>query len=130
MANSNDGWGCGCLFILAVIGAAGFALYNVADSSGLVPHSATVDLYMDGNWLEGENRTCLGTHNAPAPNLGDITSLSCSEKFETEKPHNMTVKFWGKTIRAATDNKTPELGSLHHWLCTRHSDGFVCKALD
>ena len=116
-------------FTLFVLGCGGYARYQGMDDVGYIPHTAAVDFSMKPNWLVGKNRDCLGFHNAPDPNRGLIVTVDCPPSFDEQETHNVTVKFWGKTVRPYSNQNDPS-GAMHKWRCTRESDGFVCKALD
>jgi hypothetical protein len=123
---SNESSGGGCLLTLVVFAIVCGGGYSALNDAGWVPHNAAVDMYMKGEWLIGENRTCTGFQSG----LGEsahLTSLSCPETVALdETPHNMTIKFWGKISR-------PEMARAGLWLswkCTRTSDGFVCNAIN
>jgi len=127
--SSNSG--CGCFLIVVLVFVLGGLLAYVGlDQEGWVPHTDTVDMYMMGNWMNGENRVCAGLHNGTGSADGEITALYCPDGSGLETPHNFTVKFWGKVRRPARNKVEVALGSKHMWNCTRHSDEFVCKALD
>jgi hypothetical protein len=128
MSSSSNSAGCGCLFLIAILGAAAFAGYNVAENYGWVSHTAAVDLSMDPNWLVGENRQCASFHSVE-PDAGMIKSLSCPLSMKDQEAHNVTVKFWGKIDRPFSNQNDPSAG-IHNWRCTRTADGFVCRALD
>ena len=129
MSNSNDSAGLGCLFLLAIVAGIGYWIYSASNDAGWVPHNEAVDLYFKEEWLVGENKNCTGFQSYPdGPNNSPkLTSLDCADDatFST-KPHNITIKFWGKVSR-------PEMAKNGLWLswqCTRTAEGFVCKALN
>lgn len=114
-----------CLFLLLCGGA--IWGYHALDDAGWVLHDHTVDLYMKGNWLNGENRQCTGFQTG----LGDeahLKSLSCStaDDLDNDTPHNVSVKFWGKVSRP----EMSKAGMFLFWKCTRTNDVFICKALN
>jgi hypothetical protein len=117
------------LAALMFLAAIGYGIYYVCDNAGWIPHDQTLNFYMKGDWLVGENRTCIGFQSYPNGKGEDpqLTSISCPETYALdETPHNMTVKFWGKVSR-------PDMMSQNlflSWQCIRNSDGFVCKALN
>ena len=125
---SDTGVGLGCLFTVAILIGLTVGGYTVLNDAGWIQHAHTVDLYMAGDWLVGENRTCVAFEAVPTGKQGDpeIYALDCPVGDYTERPHNVEVKFWGKVSR-------PELlhpfGSFE-WRCLRQSDGFTCYALD
>lgn len=118
----------GLVLVIALIGGATEGIYSWLNDAGYVPHTATVDVYIKGDWLNGENRVCdsipKGAGNSdPAM----IDALFCPEQIIGEPPpaHNMDVHFWGKVSR-------PDAFAVKalSWRCTRTSDGFTCYALD
>ena len=117
--------------VVFVVFALPFGLYSWMDESGSIPHMATVDVFMEGDWIVGENRVCLGMHDAPPPHEGQITTLTCPETSDaSSKPHNVTVKFWGRIVRENSNISQPVLGTMRHWKCRRDADGYTCWALD
>jgi hypothetical protein len=124
--DSSSGGGLGCLFLLAILAGGGFIAYTALDNAGWIQHNQIVDLYMKGDWLIGENRTCTGFQSGTGE-ASHLTSLSCPETFALdEAPHNMSIKFWGKVSRP----DMTKAGLFLQWQCTRTSEGFVCKALN
>ena len=119
--------GCACLILIGILASVIFGGYNEADTNGWVPHTADVDLYMDPNWLVGENRDCLGMHSAPEKGL--IKTLFCPSSTDNQEKHNLQIKFWGKTMRPFSGENNPS-AAVPGWKCTRTADGFVCKALN
>jgi len=127
--NSNVSGGVGCLFLLVVFGFMCYGGYNELDDKGWIQHTNNVDLYMKGEWLQGENRMCTGFQSFPSGKNEPprLTSLSCPETYALDEiPHNMTIKFWGKVSRP----DMTKAGLWLSWQCTRNSDGFVCRALN
>jgi hypothetical protein len=116
----------GYFFLLLILGGGAYWGSNALDDAGWIPHEHTVDLYMKGNWLDGENRTCTGFQSGQGESV-HLTSLSCpGTSALDETPHNMSMKFWGKVSR-------PEMirdGLWLSWKCTRTGEGFVCRALN
>jgi hypothetical protein len=112
----------GGIFLVALAVSAAVAFYQSCDQNGQVPHTTTVDVYMKGDWLVGENRECLGVQGAPPPHTNLIGSLFCPADTNVfADSHNISVKFWGRIDRA---------GTQHRWRCRRESDGFTCWAID
>jgi hypothetical protein len=58
-------WIGGTAIILAGAVYAYSIFSEVSDLQGWVPHTTAVDMFMEGDWLVGENRVCLGMHDAP-----------------------------------------------------------------
>jgi len=132
MSSSESGTGVGCLVLLFVIGVIGYGAYNALNNSGWVPHTRTVDMYMAGDWLVGENRTCIAFQMAPggSNNIPQITSIDCPVGDYSEKPHNIQIEFWGRTSRPEIMQGAESLEDHFEWRCTRHLEGFTCWALN
>ena len=86
----------------------------------------TVDVYMGGDWLVGENRICslsfkFDANGKPTDNLD---SLQCPVGNEALQPHNIAVIFKGvvKPKDAFGNSRTV----ADQWRCTRGSDRFTC----
>ena len=119
------------ILFFGFIYTAGQSGYEWLDTSGYLPHTATVDLFFKGEWLNGENRDCEGVQDRTnGKGKPSIKYLYCPADVlnESEKPHNLAIRFWGKTSR-------PELfyASLLNfrpmtWRCTRNDTGFTCYA--
>jgi hypothetical protein len=130
-ASSSDDTGTGCLVLLIILGGLGYAAYTGLDNAGWIQHTHEVNMYMQSDWLEGENRKCSGlqtlgtTRTAP-----EISSLFCPEDYTGSSSHNLTVKFWGKVSRRNVSSAAQVWGTRYSWRCSRNSDGFVCRALD
>jgi hypothetical protein len=102
---------------------------------GWIPHTENVDLYMQGEWLDGETRVCMGVQTyLPLDHPLGIKALYCPSDYEGKTPHNVPVKFWGKTLRhdvTLLDEQLVDKGLLHkfEWRCVR-SDRFTCWPLN
>jgi hypothetical protein len=137
---SNDDSKVGLAGIFAIIvflyfgGAICVGLYDEVDTLGYVSHTQTVDMYMNGDWLQGENRTCIGIQGREASDSEPkIDTLFCPTDATSDSSHNLSVHFWGKISRPeaipssyAHQSSTPRF----EWRCTRESDSFTCYALD
>jgi hypothetical protein len=132
MANSStDNWGCGCLFLLAILAWGGFALYQWSDSAGYVTHSRTVDVYMKGEWLVGENRVCTVIPDYENPGAAAVVhALNCSPEDMSPTIHNLNIKFWGRLTRPDIRNEAVVTSGRFTWRCTRDNDGFTCYAIN
>jgi|GEM_PF-6604810 len=122
--------GFAMLIVAALILSLVVGIYGSIDRSGFIPHTATVDLYMKGEWLVGENRQCQAFGFWDSKHLG-IKTIFCPGDAETlsqtQTPHNLAIKFWGRIERPDADSATwPNF----EWRCTRQSDGFTCYALN
>ena len=128
---SDTGAGLGCLFTLAIMIALPLGGYTALNDAGYIQHTHTVDLYMAGDWLVGENRTCIAFETVPTGKQGDpeVSSLDCPVGDYTERPHNVEVKFWGKVSRPELLRGTDATGGFE-WRCLRQADGFTCYALN
>jgi hypothetical protein len=128
-AKSDDsGAGCGCLIGLLLIVTAPIAVYSGLKETGYIPHTKTVDMYMSGDWLVGENRSCVGYQSNSSGGPPELTALDCPVESYTERPHNVEVKFYGKTSRP--DHFSPQGTSEFEWRCKREESGFTCYALN
>ena len=118
--------------LLIVVGGGGIWAYNVANDSGYIPHTRTVDLYMRGEWLQSENKTCVGFPKWST--LNDevkLASLNCvPDSLEGLQPHNIPVHFWGRIDRPGMKQGTLKVGREFTWRCTRKSDDFTCYAIN
>jgi len=126
--SNGNAVGCGLLAVMILLGMASVGVYAFLDSSGMVSHARSVDLYISGDWPQGEDRNCLGVQSRLADEPPEITSLDCRIDGSAESPHNHTgekVKFFGKTSR-------PDLllsgTSDFEWRCRRTGSGFTCYA--
>ena len=127
-SSSSDGSGIGCLFLLFVVGGVGYAAYSALDDAGWIQHTHEVNMYMQSDWLQGENRPCIGLQTLGTPTTPpEIASLFCPEDYAGSISHDLTVKFWGKVSRPGPRTVW---GARYRWRCTRDTDGFVCRALD
>jgi|ERR1019366_2708365 hypothetical protein len=103
--------------------------YNGLDVDGYIPHDRTVDVYMTGNWLVGENRVCwlIQRYDANGKPTGQLDSLQCPIGFENIQPHNLTVTFKGLVDPKDMDGKVRQIPD--QWTCTRGSDSFICRPM-
>jgi hypothetical protein len=121
------------LKILAWICAAFLAIefsivgYDSLDTNGTFPHRQTVDIYMSGDWLVGENRRCtfdeeVAENGQPS---GRVAGVFCAMGDSSTEPHNVRVIFWGRINPYDMDGHI--VAVRREWVCTRGSDGFTCK---
>jgi hypothetical protein len=126
--NSNDSAaGCGCLLILIALVAVPIIGYNALNDGGWIAHTKSVDMYMSGDWLVGENRDCIGFQSKPTYSAAVITSIECPIGSHSENPHNLEVKFFGKISRPDLFSSTDK---NFEWRCKREESGFTCYALN
>ena len=112
------------------------------DRAGWVPHWHTVDVFIQGDWFEGENRICSGIQGKPdSKSPKEISTLHCppdpiqpnaglplhSANIST---HNLTVVFWGRISRPGVSSEDELSGARFEWNCTRKDDRFVCRAIN
>lgn len=118
----------GCIVIVIFLVIAAVAGYDFVDAWGFVSHSKSVDLYISGDWLAGENRNCLGIQSRLPGEPPEITSLDCRIDGSAEDPQNQNdieVKFLGKISRPdLLVSDTTEF----KWRCRRERSGFTCYA--
>ena len=118
----------GCLVVVIFLVVASVAGYDFLDSSGWVSHSRSVNLYISGDWITGESRSCLGLQSRLPGEPPEITSLDCRIDGSAENPHdrnNIEVKFFGKISRPdLLVSETTEF----KWRCRREGDRFTCYA--
>jgi hypothetical protein len=116
----ETGTGCGCIFILMIIGAAIFAGYEGLDSIGWISHREETGITARSDWLVGESKECWST---PLNSDGAVllkkkvgyamSSVSCDDGQE----HEMKVTFYGRRVQ-------PEY-KVVSWRCTRNEVSFL-----
>jgi len=105
--------------------------YTSLDDQGLMTHDKNVDVYMKGDWLVGENRTCAGIQTfGDAQHPKEMAELFCPVDAEDKNPHNLKVRFWGKISRPDASASDEVNGLKGAWRCTRESDIFTCRAIN
>jgi hypothetical protein len=112
------------------------------DRAGWVPHWHRVDIYIRGDWFDGEERVCSGiqdTQNNNSPK--EISVLHCppepngpfAENFDSSasiSSHNLSILFWGRISRPGISYIDELSGKRFAWNCTRKEDRFVCRAIN
>jgi hypothetical protein len=117
--------------ICAIVYVALSGWFDSLNRAGWIPHTRTVNLYMQGDWLEGESRVCAGVQTQVAKGKPiEITSLICPVEFFGDTSHNLPVRFWGRVSRPSAQPFDGVLIDRFRWNCTRNSDGFVCRAIN
>lgn len=116
----ETGTGCGCIFILMIVGTAIFAGYEGLDSIGWISHREETVITARSDWLVGESKECWSTPlNSEGAallkmDLGyTMSSVSCDDGQE----HKMSVTFYGR--KAQTQYKVVT------WRCTRSEVSFL-----
>jgi hypothetical protein len=104
------------LFVGALIVGIGQEVWKAVSSSGWIYHTERVFTDMNGQWLKGEQNSCLYVK----PSTEQIAFLTCDTG---EKVRNLPVRFYGPTGSIGTDKK-PSSGI--QWNCTRDGDVFSC----
>lgn len=118
--------GIACVAIVGIGIATIF--YQSLDESGRIHHDKTVDVYMDNNWLVGENRVCgLHFQYANGKPTDTMSGLVCSNGDEKSQSHNVTVTFKGNFTHEHDDGVSYPVAD--QWRCTRESDKFTCEPI-
>jgi hypothetical protein len=112
------------------------------DRLGWIFHWHTVDVYIQGEWFDGENRVCSGIQTKPDDKSPkEISALHCPPApFESSggvsvpsaniSTHNLSVVFWGRVSRPGVRSIDEASGARFEWNCTRKEDRFVCHAIN
>lgn len=112
------------------------------DRKGWVPHWHRVDVFIQGDWFDGENRICSGAQTKPNDKSPkEISALHCPpDPYEpyggTLMPsanistHNLSVVFWGMVSRPGVRSEDESSGKRFEWSCARKDDRFVCHAIN
>ncbi len=101
--------------------------WRYVNRAGWIEHTQITTVYMDGNWLTGEYRTC----ETP----GNVSFLSCpkaGDDPETITPNpkciycdanarSFSVGFYGDITGKPEDTS--------HWQCKRETDSITCRAV-
>ena len=119
----------GMLFLFAILSGVSYWAYTSLDDAGWVPHTRTVDMYMKGDWLQGENRKCGGVGALEEEGMV-LKGIFCPSDTSNDMPHNMSIQFWGRVSREDVSSIDEIKSTKFNWSCKRNSEGFVCKALD
>jgi hypothetical protein len=120
----------GTLAFVFIVVLVSYNSYSDLDRRGWIPHDRTVDFYMSGEWLEGENRICDGVEYPMNNEPLDTRALFCPGDTRDVPGHNIKITFWGKTSRPDLLKGRLEDMRNAHWRCTRDHDGFSCYAID
>jgi hypothetical protein len=138
-----------CAIIFAVILGPPFLYFNwgALDRGGWIPRWHRVNIYIKGDWFDGERRVCSGIqarlddkipmeisalHCPPDPNQPYRGAPRPSANVST---HNLSVVFWGRISRPRVRPADEEIGTKFEWNCTRRSDApfgdqCVCRAIN
>jgi hypothetical protein len=124
-----------------------FIYWRDLNSAGWIPHRHTVDVNIQGDWFDGENRVCSGIQTSLSDNkLKEISALHCPpDSYEPDtgklvpstniSTHNLSVIFWGMVSRPAVRSIDEASGARFEWNCTRKTDSlfgdqFVCHSIN
>jgi hypothetical protein len=111
--------GIGCFFLLIILAAGGYALWNGADENGYIPHSK-IAIVTAKNWSTGEYKACT------SPNIlatKDEPQIDCSSFAEGGEPKKFEVRFYGMTFREDLKNVS------FSWRCKKNEGtdpAFTC----
>jgi hypothetical protein len=105
-----------------------FCLHKDIDRAGYIPHWKTVDIYMDGNWLENESRVCQGVQSVTTPR--EIVSLRCPTETTSTSPHTFSVMFWGRIARPAVKPIDEATETHFQWNCAMRDSRYYCSAIN
>ena len=122
MSGDNDtATGCGCLFLLCLVGYAIYGGYGWLDSLGWVPHQEETTISARSDWLVGESKECRSyTRQSDWPFFQDkdVGYAMPWVKCDDGPDHKMSVMFYGRKVQ-------PEYEVIT-WRCTKRSDSFIC----
>ena len=119
--------------IFLLIGA-----WGLLDESGYIAHAENVHVYMRGDWMQNESRVCQGIQDHHDPANIHMTNLFCpfDESVDfTKLPHDLSIKFFGKTSRDDVSKDDELKNHKLTWRCERASNAFegehfTCYALN
>jgi hypothetical protein len=106
--------------------------YGWLDSVGAISHDRTIEVRLKGDWMAAETRTCYPWY------FGDtVDGLNCvgittpdNASWRDGTSHNLSVKFWGKMVRADALEAPRDPAHKGQWNCKRGSDALTCWALN
>jgi hypothetical protein len=106
--------------------------YGWLDSVGFISHDRTIEVHLKGDWMVGETRTCYAWY------FGDtVDGLNCvgittpdNASWRDGTSHNLSVKFWGKMVRADALEALRDPAHKGQWNCKRTSEAMTCWALN
>lgn len=104
--------------------------YGWLDSVGVISHDRTIEVRLKGDWMVGESRTCNAWY------FGDtVDGLNCmggndDAAWREGTSHTLSVKFWGKMVRADALEALRDPAHKGQWNCKRTSEAMTCWALN
>ena len=115
----SEGSGIGCLLLLILFAAGGYALWDAVDQIGYIPHNK-IAIVRAKNWSIGEYKNCTSLNLAETK---DEPQIDCASYAEIVEPKTFEVRFYGKTFREDLNNVS------FSWRCKKN-DGtdptFTC----
>ena len=117
-------------FIVIAPGAVLQCINGWRKAPSYIPHTETVDIYFKGDWIQGEYKVCAGIPNDP-PKSHDLEGLDCPARTVIDgSRHNVSVRFYGRTIRPDVVMDDEWFNRHFQWRCRREADSFTCYALN
>jgi hypothetical protein len=124
-----------------------FLNWRNLDRDGWAPHRHRVDVVIQGDWFDGEDRVCTGIQDRTQDGRPiKIGALHCSlaesasgggntDSESSISTHNLSVLFWGRILRRDVSPTDEASGNRFSWRCSRRSDWpfgeqFVCRAIN
>jgi hypothetical protein len=118
--------------VIAII-APGAVLWGIDGwhvATGYIPHTRTANIYFTGDWIQGENKECAGVRKNPPVN-NELVGLDCpATLLMGGSTRNVSIKFFGKTIRPDVSLDDEFHNRRFQWRCRREADSFTCYALN
>jgi len=109
----------GCLFLLLILAGGAYALWDVADEHGFIPHNK-LTIVTAKNWTVGEYKNCTSANIAE---MKDEPQIDCSSFLEGGEPKKFEVRFYGVTFRGELKNAS------FAWRCQKNAGtnpAFTC----
>jgi len=111
--------GIGCAFLLIILAAGCYGLWNAADENGYVPHNK-LTIVTAKNWSIGEYKNCTSANTAE---MKDEPQIDCTSFLEGGEPKKFEVRFYGVTFREDLKNV------FFTWRCQKNdgtNPAFTC----
>ena len=112
----------GTVVVLLVL----FGSYHGLDKRGWIPHHHDTPVFIAGDWMVGELRTCEMQIMVGEEGMHDYL-LDCAGG--QGKPHLLPAKYWGRLDRDDVGRRESQQ-RFGTWRCQRKEDSLVCKAMD
>lgn len=124
----------GWAFLVALAGVLwfGYKGYGWLDSLGFISHDRTIEVHLQDDWMVGETRTCYAWY------FGDtVDGLNCvgittpdNAAWREGTSHTLSVKLWGKMVRADALEALRDPLHKGQWSCKRAPDALTCWDLN